>query len=213
MDKKKALGICTGVSRIQACFRGHRSRNILITHALSGKMVCPFIATNNVTSKAMVKLVGEIGPTSIILDLGCGDGTLLVESIRQMQEIDNEDNGREIIGIELDKLLAKTAIRRLNQELNMNKKKVKNITIVEGDIMDNIVLIQKADIIFLFLVPSFQKVLAPILKQKCKPNVTIIVHQYPLPGWNESIKEEVPHHLLNKEYSKDRVSYIYKYIL
>ena len=75
-------------------------------------MVCPFVATNATAAAAMVRLAGDVRPGQVVLDLGCGDGAVLVEAVRGMRGLAEGEEGREVVGVELDGVLANTARRR-----------------------------------------------------------------------------------------------------
>ena len=42
------------------------------------------------------------------------------------------------------------------------------------------------------MLPEFQQKLGPILKKELKPGTRVVVHDYPLPGWKEETKVNIP---------------------
>jgi SAM-dependent methyltransferase len=166
------------LSKIQALFRGKRSRDVHVKRAKAGcSIICPFVSSSMRVVNSMLS-ISNIKSTDLLLDLGSGDGTILVEVAKQ--------TGAKCIGYEIDKVLCGIAKRRVRDE---------NITslvdIVEEDILN--VDYTKATIIFMFLVPSCLKVLSPILKTQCAKGTSIICYKFPLPndeGWESVIKVE-----------------------
>jgi len=67
-----------GISRIQAIFRGKRSRDVHVKRAKEGQsIICPYAKSSNDVVMKMLSL-GECNSNDIVIDLGSGDGSILV---------------------------------------------------------------------------------------------------------------------------------------
>ena len=180
---------------LQAKFRGNRCRKIHIRRAKEGKsVVCPFLAS---TPKVVVDLLNIVKPnitnSDIVIDLGSGDGSIIVDVAKQTQS--------KCIGVEIDNVLCATAKRKA-KESNVHEL----VNIIEGDIADTTCYnLKEATIIFTFLVPSCQQVVSKILFDTFKKNtvsesnqdnnnnnnsdgIRIVAYKFPLPeedGWKE----------------------------
>ena len=169
------------MEKLQAKFRGDRARNLHVKRALRQELiVCPFLSSTPQVVQDIINLIenNEIYITNddIILDLGCGDGSVLIGLLKQKQIY------CKCIGVEIDNILCKTAIRKISDE-NLNG----YINIIEGDIINTeLYNLNKGTIIFTFLVPSCQEIVSKLLKKQCKKGVYIIAYKFELPkidGW------------------------------
>ena len=68
----------SGISRIQAIFRANRCRDTHVKRAKEGlSVICPYAkSSNDVVTKML--LLGTCNSNDIVIDLGCGDGSILV---------------------------------------------------------------------------------------------------------------------------------------
>lgn len=166
------------LSKIQALFRGKRSRDVHVARAKSGcSIICPFVSSSIKVINSFLS-ISNITSTDLLLDLGSGDGAILVEVAKK--------TGAKCIGYEIDNVLCEIAKRRVRDE---------NITSLVDIIQEDILNVDytKATIIFIFLVPSCLKVLSPILKAQCTKGTRIICYNFPLPsneGWDYIVKME-----------------------
>jgi hypothetical protein len=49
-----------------------------------------------------------------------------------------------------------------------------------------------ATVVTLYMLPSFNKLFRPILEKQLKPGTRVVVHDYPIEGWNAVKWEEMP---------------------
>jgi len=52
--------------------------------------------------------------------------------------------------------------------------------------------VSAATVVTLYMLPSFNKLLRPVLEQQLKPGTRVVVHDYPIEGWNPVKWEEMP---------------------
>ena len=180
------------MEKLQAKFRGDRSRALHVARARKGeKFVCPFVASSKAVSECLVD-AAVLKPGDVCLDLGCGDGSVLLE-IAKRGVVDVR-----ILGVDIDALLVATAKRRLGG--------YPFVTVDVADISD--VDLRLASVIFTFLVPSCMAVLSDRFRADCAQSTRIICYKFPLPDW-EHIESWEVEDVINPQTS----ARVYKYIV
>lgn len=162
-----------GLSKLQAIIRGRRSREVHGKRAKDGAaIVCPFVSANASVVDKLLQLV-DIGKHDTVLDIGSGDGTILLEIASRLHA--------QCVGVEIDQVLCRTA-RRKAQEQNL----AGHIDIINEDALHVERHLQLASVITIFLVPSCLQVLSPKLRASCRSGTKIVNIKFPLPkedGW------------------------------
>ena len=162
-----------GLSKLQAVFRGRRSREIHGKRAKNGAaIVCPFVSANVLVVDKLLQLVG-IDKHDTVLDIGSGDGTILIEIAFKF--------GVQCLGVEIDEVLCRTARRRIEE-----RKLSSCIDIIIGDALYVQPLLKFPSVVTIFLVPSCLKILSPIILASCKSGTKIVNIKFPMPeedGW------------------------------
>jgi SAM-dependent methyltransferase len=102
-----------------------------------------------------------------LVDLGCGDGRILVEAASNYE--------CSVIGVDSNPVLVSYARNKLLE------KGIKNFRIIRGDLFN--FDFSTADIITLYLTHDALKILKPRLELYAKPGAKIIAHDFPVPGW------------------------------
>ena len=136
----------------------------------------PFLATPVHVARRMLVLAGA-KPGELIVDLGCGDGRILL--------IAAEEFGCRCIGVEIDERLADLARRKV-EERGLSRL----IRIFTGDLMS--FDISQADIITIYLTPVILERLSLKLKKELKGGARIVSHDYQIPGWQHALEERIP---------------------
>jgi predicted RNA methylase len=166
LDEEKILAL----SKLQAKFRGERSRELHGKRAKDGKMVCPFLASTPRIITDIQTMI-KVSPSDIVYDLGSGDGVILIGIAKQ--------TGARCIGVEIDDVLCATAVRRAFEEGVSDL-----VSIQQGDVAES--SFRDATVIFTFLVPSCQDIVSGMLREQCARGTRIIAYKFPLPksdGW------------------------------
>ncbi len=130
----------------------------------------PFYPSPIDTVKLMLDLV-EPREGQLLVDLGCGDGRILVEAA--------SNYGCSVIGVESNPNLASYAYNKLLE------KGIKNFRIIRGDLFKFDV--SSADVITLYLTPDALKILKPRLEFYTKPGTKLITHDFPVLEWQPLI--------------------------
>ena len=156
-----------GLARLQAKFRGDRSRAVHGARAREGaQLVCPYVASSPSVCEALVN-AAELVPGDVCFDLGCGDGSVLVEAAKRGVA------NLSLHGVDIDHVLVATAKRRLAE--------FQQVLVEERDILD--LDLQNASVVFTFLVPECMSVLSGRFRASLRPGTRICCYKFGLPGW------------------------------
>ncbi|MFO0637009.1 MAG: class I SAM-dependent methyltransferase [Nannocystaceae bacterium] len=146
---------------------------------------------DNVVAKMLE--AAAVGPDDLLIDLGCGDGRLLVEAAKR---------GARARGYDLD------PERIAEARANIEKAGVGDrVTVARRNIFD--VDLSEATVVTLYLLPSINVKLIPQL-EKLRPGARIISHDFDMEGveyddvWTVMAVHHRPPHA-------DREHYVYKY--
>jgi SAM-dependent methyltransferase len=124
-----------------------------------------FVPTPQSAVDKMLELA-EIKETDLVYDLGCGDGRIVVTAAKVY--------GVRAVGVDIDPQRVKES--KANVIDNGVEDKV---TIMEGDIFE--VDFSEADVVTLYLLPSLNVKLMPLLAQ-LKPGTRIISYEFNMAG-------------------------------
>ena len=182
------------VKKIQALYRSMYARNLLNNN----KLYCPHVASRPVVSDAIIELT-NLQPNEVFLDIGSGEGAVL-------QEILTKTKDTYCVGIEIDNVLVNISKRILFT----TKMRESRTQLICDDIRNHISQLETADVIFIYLLPSCIKWLAPLLKTHCKKGTRICTYEFKLPvyEWGEERFIKTRHHLLD---DSTKFSNIYLY--
>ncbi len=131
--------------------------------------LAPFVPTPMVIVERMLELA-EVNAQSILYDLGCGDGRIVVQAAKKY--------GAKGVGIDIDPVRI--------EESNANAKKEGVESLVEFRLSDVMkVDLSEATVITLYLLPESNEVLRPLLEKYLKQGTFVVSHNYYIPGWSE----------------------------
>ena len=112
-----------------------------------------------------------------MLDLGSGDGRILIEAALKYDDID-------CYGVEINPFLVKLSNKRI-ANLGLSNR----IKIIRGNLFQTD--LSKFDVITLYLTPKAIKMLYYKLKGMLKLGKKVITHNYPIPGLDPVLAEKV----------------------
>ncbi|MGQ9460983.1 MAG: SAM-dependent methyltransferase [Candidatus Bathyarchaeaceae archaeon] len=134
----------------------------------------PYVPTSEGTVKRMLE-IADVGPEDVVYDLGCGDGRILIMAAEKF-------NARKAVGYEIRKDLYKAVLQKIESH-NLTKK----VTIINGDLFN--ADISEATVITLYLTYGANKKLKPKLERDARPGTKIVSHNFEIPGWQPTRKE------------------------
>ncbi len=139
--------------------------------------VAPYVPTPISVVRSMLEII-EAGPGDTVVDLGCGDGRILVMAV----EIFNVD---QAIGYELNKHLVETALTNINEKNLGDRIAVYNENFLEADL-------SLATIITLYLTTSGNAKLRPKFIAELRDGTRIISHDFPVMDWIPDTENGLP---------------------
>ncbi len=140
-----------------------------------GQRMAPYVPSPQEIIDRMLE-VAQAKRGETVVDLGCGDGRILITAVQKFQA--------KAIGIEIDPKIAAQASETILKLGLQNKAKV-----LRADVFD--VDLAQADIVTLYLTTSFNEKLRPKFEKALRPGTRVVSHDYGIRGWNPVEVEEV----------------------
>lgn len=132
----------------------------------------PFVRSSRQKIEIMVELAG-IKPGEIVVDLGSGDGSILLEAAKQ---------GARGIGIEINPFLVWYSKWRVKRA-----RLTERIKIIRGSFWNY--PLHEADAVFLYLWPNTIEKLKEKFYRELKPGARLISHGFPISEWTASAEK------------------------
>ncbi|MEM0120497.1 MAG: class I SAM-dependent methyltransferase [Thermoprotei archaeon] len=137
----------------------------------------PFVPSPYPVVRRMLEVAG-VRRGEVVLDLGAGDGRILVEAVRRYEAyaVGVEDNPKRIL----------LASRNIERSGVSDKARLLRQNLLEADL-------KSADVVTLYLLPEINRVLLPKIVRELKPSARIVTHDFPLPSIKPVRKERLNH--------------------
>jgi protein-L-isoaspartate O-methyltransferase len=119
----------------------------------------------------------DVKKGDVVFDIGSGDGRVVIQAAKKY--------GAKGVGIELDSRLVELARAGAKREGVDHLVEFKQGDAFKADL-------SAATVVTLYMLPSFNKLFRPILERQLKPGGRVVVHDYPIEGWNPVKWEEMP---------------------
>jgi SAM-dependent methyltransferase len=120
--------------------------------------------------------LADITPGDVVYDLGSGDGRIVILAAQKY--------GARGVGIEIDPALVARS-REIAREAGVEDK----VSFIEDDLFT--ADISAATVVTLWLSPSINAQLEPILKRQLRPGARIVSHQFPIGDWRPDARIQV----------------------
>jgi SAM-dependent methyltransferase len=120
---------------------------------------------------------GAVNKGDIVYDIGSGDGRIVIQAAKKY--------GAKGVGLEMDQRLVELARRTATQE-GVDR----SVEFRQGDALEADV--SAATVVTLYMLPSFNEKLRPVLERQLKPGTRVVAHDYPIEGWKPVKWEEMP---------------------
>ena len=119
----------------------------------------------------------DVKKGDVVFDVGSGDGRMVIQAAKKY--------GTKGVGLELDPRLVELArAEAKRQDVDAL------VEFRQGDALK--ADLSAATVVTLYMLPSFNKQLRPILEKQLKSGTRVVVHDYPIEGWNPVKWEEMP---------------------
>ena len=125
-----------------------------------------YVPTPQVVVEAMLTM-GKVGPTDFIIDLGSGDGRIVITAAKKF--------GARGFGVDLDEVLLKRANEAAKAQGLANRARFVKQDLFETDL-------SKATVITSYLLPEINEELRPKLL-RLKPGTRVLAHDYGMGAW------------------------------
>lgn len=149
---------------------------LLASAGYAGLRGAPWVPTRKKDVERFLKLV-EIKPGQKFYDLGCGDGRLVIAAAKE---------GANAVGLEIS--IAQYLHAKINNFFAKTNTQIKLKDLWNVNLSD-------ADIVYIFLLQDFYPKLKAKLEKELKPGATIIIHAWPMPGWQPIKVDTAPNSL------------------
>ena len=119
--------------------------------------------------------LAKVAPGDRLVDLGCGDGRIVIAAARR---------GAEACGVDIDPNLiaeARAAVRQAGVE--------DRVRFVEGDLFG--VDLGDFDVVTLYLLGHVNRWLAGKLRRELAPGARVVGLDFPMPGWEPAVFDAV----------------------
>jgi len=180
MRKLLALAVLTaaavGLARLPAGAQEKKEK-------LKSDIDVPFVPTDEKVVAAMLKMAG-VKEGDTVYDLGCGDGRITIAAVKDFK-------AKRGLGIDYDPDRLKDCEKSLTAA-NLSDAQKKAITFKHGDVLKMTPEdFKDVDVVTMYLLPSVNDRLAPVLKKGLKPGARIVSHDFPITDWKADKEEEV----------------------
>ena len=135
----------------------------------------PYVPTRQEVVNGMLKLA-NVTKNDVIYDLGCGDGRIVITAAK--------DYGATGTGVDIDPQRIKEAKENARAAGVSNK-----VKFVQGDLFE--MDFRDATVVMLYLLPSVNMKLRPILLEQLKPGTRIVSHAFDMGDWKPEKTEKV----------------------
>lgn len=131
------------------------------------KLDVPYVTTRPETIGLMLQM-GDVGPDDYVIDLGTGDGRILIAAAR--------DRGARGLGVDIDPVMIRRA------EANARRAGVADrVTFEVRDLFDT--PLADADVVMMYLLPQVNLRLRPRLLAELRPGARVISHAWDMGDW------------------------------
>ncbi len=153
--------------------------------------LAPYVPTPPEVIAEMCKL-GEVSKNSIVYDIGCGDGRIVIYAAKTY--------GARGVGIDIEP-------ERI-RESKVNAKAAGVEKLVRFELADATkVDISEATVVTMYLLPESNELLRPKLEKELTPGVFVVTHNYMIPGWED---KEVTSSVVRDSEAKEHTVFLYR---
>jgi len=148
------------------------------------KIIVPFVPTHPKVVAAMLKLA-DVKEGDTVYDLGCGDGRIVIAAVKDFK-------AKRGLGLDFNPERLKDCQKSM-EEAKLSPEQKKAITFKQGDVLKmKPEDFKGVDVVTLYLLPSVNRELKPVLLKGLKPGARVVSHDFDMgDDWMEDKKESV----------------------
>ncbi|HXV80775.1 MAG TPA: methyltransferase domain-containing protein [Candidatus Binatia bacterium] len=121
--------------------------------------------------------LADVKKGDVVFDIGSGDGRMVIHAAKKY--------GAKGVGLELDSRLVELARAEAKRQGVDHLVEFRQGDALKADLSG-------ATVVTLYMLPSFNRLLRPILEKQLKSGTRVVVHDYPIEGWDSVQWEEMP---------------------
>ena len=143
----------------------------------------PYVPTHEKVVTAMLKLA-SVKEGETVYDLGCGDGRIVIAAVKEFK-------AKKGLGIDFNPERLKDCEAAV-KEAKLTETQTKALTFKHGDVLKmKPEDFKDVDVVTLYLLPSVNDALQPILKKGLKPGARVVSHDFKMTDWPADKEEKV----------------------
>ncbi|MBY0514428.1 MAG: class I SAM-dependent methyltransferase [Gemmataceae bacterium] len=147
------------------------------------KIIVPFVPTRPEVVNGMLKLAA-IKEGDTVYDLGCGDGRIVIAAVKDFK-------AKRGLGIDFNPDRLKDCAKSL-EAAKLSPEQTKAITFKQGDVLKMTPEdFKDVDVVTMYLLPSVNLELKPILQKGLKPGARIVSNSFDMGDWKADKEERV----------------------
>ena len=147
------------------------------------KIEVPYVPTNHKVVEAMLKLAA-VKEGETVYDLGCGDGRIVIAAVKEFK-------AKKGLGIDFNPVRLKDCENSV-KDAKLSPEQTKALTFKQGDVLKLTPEdFKDVDVVTLYLLPSVNDALQPVLKKGLKPGARVVSHDFKMTGWEADKTVEV----------------------
>lgn len=135
----------------------------------------PFVPTNQPTVEAMLR-IANVGPNDFVIDLGSGDGRILVTAARL--------HGARGFGVDLDPQRVKEGTENAKAAGVADR-----VQFFQRNLFDT--KLSEATVVTMYLLPRVNLELRPRLLAELKPGTRVVSHDFDMGDWQADLRTSV----------------------
>ena len=143
---------------------------------LSPRLDVSYVPTPDNVVARMLELA-EVGPDDYLVDLGSGDGRIVIAAAR-------DHDVQQALGVDIDPTRIEEARRNAEQAGVADRVRFEQENIFELDFAD-------ADVVTMYLLPNLNRRLRPTLLEPLAPGTRIVSHAFDMGEWTPDVHEQV----------------------
>lgn len=131
------------------------------------KLDVPYLGTRPAVVAQMLE-IAEVGPDDYVIDLGAGDGRILIAAAR--------DRGARGLGIDIDPVMVRKARANAERAGVADRVRFETTDLFKTDLSE-------ADVVTMFLLPEVNLRLRPRLLAQLRPGARVVSHAFDMGDW------------------------------